>query len=86
MAVASCCWMLRVVMAYVPRLGHRESYTGVSSSRPMKSGHRRRLPANALFALETRALSCSYLESSRDLMWMSGIGPKVDISCGSNLG
>ena len=25
MAVASCCWMLRVVMAYVPRLGHRES-------------------------------------------------------------
>ena len=25
MAVASCCWMLRVVTAYVPRLGHRES-------------------------------------------------------------
>ena len=25
MAMASCCWLLRVVMAYLPRLGHRES-------------------------------------------------------------
>ena len=83
MAVASCCWMLRVVMAYVPRLGHRES---ICTSQDMSERaaeccfvlrYLRPLTSqNAYFTLRcamAMASSCMLLAPSRPFRRGSGI-------------
>ena len=80
MAVASCCWMLRVVTAYVPRLGHRES---ICTSQDMSERaaeccfvrrYLRPLTAKCvLYSPMAMASSCMLLAPSRPFRRGSGI-------------
>ena len=80
MAMASCCWLLRVGMAYLPRLGHRES---ICTSQDMSERaaeccfvlrYPRPLTAKCVFySPMAMASSCMLLAPSRPFRRGSGI-------------